>query len=136
VSATDCNTLQHTALHCNTLQHTATHCNTLQHIVSYLCVYSVWNRRQDTNRRQEQTTNYKEQDTNRRQEQTTNYKEQDTKNKIQRTRYTPTYTGSDTKNDTLLKMITSTTKLVQKQLKSRNSFNHSRFVASTTHDSQ
>ena len=31
ISATHCNTLQHTATHCNTLQHTATHCNTLQH---------------------------------------------------------------------------------------------------------
>jgi len=31
LSATHCNTLQHTATHCNTLQHTATHCNTLQH---------------------------------------------------------------------------------------------------------
>ena len=28
LSATHCNTLQHTATHCNTLQHTATHCNT------------------------------------------------------------------------------------------------------------
>ena len=27
LSATHCNTLQHTATHCNTLQHTATHCN-------------------------------------------------------------------------------------------------------------
>jgi len=29
VTATRCNTLQHTATRCNTLQHTATHCNTL-----------------------------------------------------------------------------------------------------------
>jgi len=52
VTATHCNTLQHTATHCNTLQHkcwwiviysrcniplqhTATHCNTLQHIATH-----------------------------------------------------------------------------------------------------
>jgi len=41
ITATHCNTLQHTATHCNTLQHTATHlplgsmyhCNTLQHVI-------------------------------------------------------------------------------------------------------
>ena len=31
ITATHCNTLQHTATHCNTLQHTAAHCYTLQH---------------------------------------------------------------------------------------------------------
>jgi len=31
----DCNTLQHTATHCNTPQHTATHCNTLQHTATH-----------------------------------------------------------------------------------------------------
>jgi len=31
MTATHCNTLQHTVTHCNTLQHTTTHCNTLQH---------------------------------------------------------------------------------------------------------
>jgi len=30
-----CNTLQHTATHRNTLQHTATHCNTLQHTATH-----------------------------------------------------------------------------------------------------
>ena len=35
LTATHCNTLQHTAAHCNTLQHTATHCNTLQHTTSF-----------------------------------------------------------------------------------------------------
>ena len=35
VTATHCNTLQHTATHCNTLQHTATHCNTLQHTATH-----------------------------------------------------------------------------------------------------
>jgi len=34
MTATHCNTLQHTATHCNTLQHTATHCNTLQRLCS------------------------------------------------------------------------------------------------------
>ena len=32
VSATTCNTLQHTATHCNTRQQTATHCNTRQQV--------------------------------------------------------------------------------------------------------
>ena len=32
---TQCNTLQHTAIHCNTLQHTATHCNTLQRTATH-----------------------------------------------------------------------------------------------------
>ena len=35
VSATRCNTLQHTATLCNTLQHSATHCNTLQHTTTH-----------------------------------------------------------------------------------------------------
>ena len=35
LTATHCNTLQHTATHCNTLQHTATHCNTLQHAATH-----------------------------------------------------------------------------------------------------
>jgi len=35
VSATHCNTLQHTATHCNTLQHTTTHCNALQHSLQH-----------------------------------------------------------------------------------------------------
>ena len=35
LTATYCNTLQHTATHCNTLQHTATHYNTLQHTATY-----------------------------------------------------------------------------------------------------
>jgi len=35
VTATRCNTLQHTVPHCNTLQHTAIHCNTLQHIATH-----------------------------------------------------------------------------------------------------
>ena len=35
ITATYCNTLQHTATHCNTLQHTATHCNTLQHTATH-----------------------------------------------------------------------------------------------------
>jgi len=35
LTATHCNTLQHTATHCNTLQHTATQCNTLQHTISH-----------------------------------------------------------------------------------------------------
>ena len=48
LTATHCDTLQHTATHCNTLQHTATHrlthpllqhtathCNTLQHTVTH-----------------------------------------------------------------------------------------------------
>ena len=34
-TATHCNTLQHTATHCNTLQHSATHCNTLQHSATH-----------------------------------------------------------------------------------------------------
>ena len=32
-TATQCNILWRTATHCNTLQHTATHCNTLQHTI-------------------------------------------------------------------------------------------------------
>jgi len=39
ITATHCNTLQHTATHivkyCNTLQHTAKHCNTLQHTATH-----------------------------------------------------------------------------------------------------
>jgi len=35
VTATHCNTLQHTATHCSTLQHTATHCSTLQYTASH-----------------------------------------------------------------------------------------------------
>jgi len=35
VTATHCNTLEHTATHCNALQHTATHCNTLQHTATH-----------------------------------------------------------------------------------------------------
>ena len=35
LTATHCNTLQHTATQCNTLQHTATHCNSLQHTATH-----------------------------------------------------------------------------------------------------
>ena len=35
MTATHCNTRQHTATHGNTRQHTATHCNTLQHTATH-----------------------------------------------------------------------------------------------------
>ena len=35
LTATHCNTLQHTPTHCDTLRHTATHCNTLQHTATH-----------------------------------------------------------------------------------------------------
>ena len=44
ITATQCNTLQHTATqcntpqHCNTLYHIETHCNTLQHTVIHLSI--------------------------------------------------------------------------------------------------
>ena len=42
ITATHCNTLQHTATHCNTLQHTATHCNTLQHTARQVLICAMW----------------------------------------------------------------------------------------------
>ena len=43
VTATHCNTLQHTATHCtthcSTLQHTETHCNTLQHTAQHTAAH-------------------------------------------------------------------------------------------------
>jgi len=35
LTATHCNTLQHTGTHCNTLQYNATHCNALQHTTTH-----------------------------------------------------------------------------------------------------
>jgi len=35
ITATHCNTLQHTAKHCNILQQTTTHCSTLQHTATH-----------------------------------------------------------------------------------------------------
>jgi len=48
LTATHCNTLQHTATHCNTLQHTATHCNSQICLLHTHNLRHIWHLRKHT----------------------------------------------------------------------------------------